>query len=299
MVIENISKKYGAKTALDSISFTLKPGEVVGLLGPNGAGKSTLMKILTGYYLNWEGSAFFEGMDLKKERKAIQNKIGYLPENNPLYPEMSVSAYLRFVAGLYGISKPPLTKVLEQTGLEQHTQHKIGILSKGYKQRVGLAATLLHDPKCLILDEPTTGLDPNQLVDIRTLIKSLGKEKTILLSTHILPEVDALCERVLLLNKGKLVLDQTLTTLQKNKESVFSVRFDYRVETVALAKIPQVTHVQNTHDFEYTLTAEKGVDLSASIFDFAHDNGLKIELLERRSKTLEALFNELTQPHKR
>lgn len=299
MVIENISKKYGAKTALDSISFTLKPGEVVGLLGPNGAGKSTLMKILTGYYLNWEGSAFFEGMDLKKERKAIQNIIGYLPENNPLYPEMSVSAYLRFVAGLYGISKPPLTKVLEQTGLEQHTQHKIGILSKGYKQRVGLAATLLHDPKCLILDEPTTGLDPNQLVDIRTLIKSLGKEKTILLSTHILPEVDALCERVLLLNKGKLVLDQTLTTLQKNKESVFSVRFDYRVETVALAKIPQVTHVQNTHDFEYALTAEKGVDLSASIFDFAHDNGLKIELLERRSKTLEALFNELTQPHKR
>lgn len=299
MVIENISKKYGAKTALDSISFTLKPGEVVGLLGPNGAGKSTLMKILTGYYLNWEGSAFFEGMDLKKERRAIQNKIGYLPENNPLYPEMSVSAYLRFVAGLYGISKPPLMKVLEQTGLEQHTQHKIGILSKGYKQRVGLAATLLHDPKCLILDEPTTGLDPNQLVDIRTLIKSLGKEKTILLSTHILPEVDALCERVLLLNKGKLVLDQTLTTLQKNKESVFSVRFDYRVETVALAKIPQVTHVQNTHDFEYTLTAEKGVDLSASIFDFAHDNGLKIELLERRSKTLEALFNELTQPHKR
>lgn len=299
MVIENISKKYGAKTALDSISFTLKPGEVVGLLGPNGAGKSTLMKILTGYYLNWEGSAFFEGTDLKKERKAIQNKIGYLPENNPLYPEMSVSAYLRFVAGLYGISKPPLMKVLEQTGLEQHTQHKIGILSKGYKQRVGLAATLLHDPKCLILDEPTTGLDPNQLVDIRTLIKSLGKEKTILLSTHILPEVDALCERVLLLNKGKLVLDQTLTTLQKNKESVFSVRFDYRVETVALAKIPQVTHVQNTHDFEYTLTAEKGVDLSASIFDFAHDNGLKIELLERRSKTLESLFNELTQPHKR
>lgn len=299
MVIENISKKYGAKTALDSISFTLKPGEVVGLLGPNGAGKSTLMKILTGYYLNWEGSAFFEGMDLKKERRAIQNKIGYLPENNPLYPEMSVSAYLRFVAGLYGISKPPLMKVLEQTGLEQHTQHKIGILSKGYKQRVGLAATLLHDPKCLILDEPTTGLDPNQLVDIRTLIKSLGKEKTILLSTHILPEVDALCERVLLLNKGKLVLDQTLTTLQKNKESVFSVRFDYRVETVALAKIPQVTHVQNTHDFEYTLTAEKGVDLSASIFDFAHDNGLKIELLERRSKTLEVLFNELTQPHKR
>ncbi|MGB1020116.1 MAG: ATP-binding cassette domain-containing protein, partial [Flavobacteriaceae bacterium] len=237
--------------------------------------------------------------DLKKERRAIQNKIGYLPENNPLYPEMSVSAYLRFVAGLYGISKPPLMKVLEQTGLEQHTQHKIGILSKGYKQRVGLAATLLHDPKCLILDEPTTGLDPNQLVDIRTLIKSLGKEKTILLSTHILPEVDALCERVLLLNKGKLVLDQTLTTLQKNKESVFSVRFDYRVETVALAKIPQVTHVQNTHDFEYTLTAEKGVDLSASIFDFAHDNGLKIELLERRSKTLEVLFNELTQPHKR
>lgn len=298
IIVENISKKYGANTALDSVSFTLKPGEVVGLLGPNGAGKSTLMKILTGYHLNWEGSANFEGMDLKKNRRLIQKQIGYLPENNPLYPEMSVAAYLRFVAGLYRLSNPPYEKIIEQTGLEQHTQNKIGILSKGYKQRVGLAATLLHNPICLILDEPTTGLDPNQLVDIRALIKSLGKEKTILLSTHILPEVDALCDRVLLLNKGKLVLDQTLATLQKNKESVFCVRFDYRVETVALAKIPQVAHVQNTHDFEYTITAKNDADLSASIFDFAHDNGLKIELLERRNKSLEALFNEFTQPPK-
>ncbi len=295
IVLENISKKYGSYTALNAVSFKLQPGEIIGLLGPNGAGKSTLMKILTGYFLNWEGKASFEGLDLKKDRRAIQKKIGYLPENNPLYPEMTVAAYLRFVAGLYGIKKPPLEKVLEQTGLEQHSHHKIEILSKGFKQRVGLAATLLHDPDWLILDEPTTGLDPNQLIEIRTLIQTLGKEKTILLSTHILPEVDALCERVLMLNEGVLVLDQSMAALQKNKDAVFYVRFNYRVETVALARIPMVDHVQNTHDFEYALSAKNGADLSGSIFDFAHDNGLKIEMLERRNKTLEALFKEHTQ----
>jgi len=299
IVLENISKKYGSYTALNAVSFKLQPGEIIGLLGPNGAGKSTLMKILTGYSLNWEGKASFEGLDLKKDRRAIQKKIGYLPENNPLYPEMTVVSYLRFVAGLYGINKPPLAKVLEQTGLEQHTHHKIGILSKGFKQRVGLAATLIQDPDWLILDEPTTGLDPNQLIEIRTLIQTLGKEKTILLSTHILPEVDALCERVLMLNEGVLVLDQSMVALQKNKDAVFYVRFNYRVETVALAKIPKVDHVQNTHDFEYALSAKNGVDLSASIFDFAHDNGLKIEMLERRNKTLEALFKEHTQSQSR
>jgi len=295
IVLENISKKYGAFTALNNVSFSLKKGEIVGLLGPNGAGKSTLMKILTGYYLNWDGKALFDGLDFKKNTSAIQKKTGYLPENNPLYPEMTVAAYLNFTAGLYRLKNPPLIEVVNQTGLEQHLYNKIGTLSKGYRQRVGLAAALLHNPEILILDEPTTGLDPNQLVDIRNLIQNLGKEKTILLSTHILPEVEALCQRVLLLNQGELVLDRSMESLQSTQESLFHVRFDYRVETVALAKIDQVAEVRNVHDFEYALTAKNNVDLSTAIFDFAHDNGLKIEKLERRNKSLEALFEEFTK----
>lgn len=295
IVLENISKKYGAFTALNNVSFSLKKGEIVGLLGPNGAGKSTLMKILTGYYLNWDGKALFDGLDFKKNTSAIQKKTGYLPENNPLYPEMTVAAYLNFTAGLYRLKNPPLVEVVNQTGLEQHLYNKIGTLSKGYRQRVGLAAALLHNPEILILDEPTTGLDPNQLVDIRNLIQNLGKEKTILLSTHILPEVEALCQRVLLLNQGELVLDRSMESLQSTQESLFHVRFDYRVETVALAKIDQVAEVQNVHDFEYALTAKNNIDLSTAIFDFAHDNGLKIEKLERRNKSLEALFEEFTK----
>jgi ABC-2 type transport system ATP-binding protein len=295
IVLENISKKYGAFTALNNVSFSLKKGEIVGLLGPNGAGKSTLMKILTGYYLNWDGKALFDGLDFKKNTSAIQKKTGYLPENNPLYPEMTVAAYLNFTAGLYRLKNPPLVEVVNQTGLEQHLYNKIGTLSKGYRQRVGLAAALLHNPEILILDEPTTGLDPNQLVDIRNLIQNLGKEKTILLSTHILPEVEALCQRVLLLNQGELVLDRSMESLQSTQESLFHVRFDYRVETVALAKIDQVAEVRNVYDFEYALTAKNNVDLSTAIFDFAHDNGLKIEKLERRNKSLEALFEEFTK----
>ena len=295
IVLENISKKYGAFTALNNVSFSLKKGEIVGLLGPNGAGKSTLMKILTGYYLNWDGKALFDGLDFKKNTSAIQKKTGYLPENNPLYPEMTVAAYLNFTAGLYRLKNPPLIEVVNQTGLEQHLYNKIGTLSKGYRQRVGLAAALLHNPEILILDEPTTGLDPNQLVDIRNLIQNLGKEKTILLSTHILPEVEALCQRVLLLNQGELVLDRSMESLQSTQESLFHVRFDYRVETVALAKIDQVAEVRNVHDFEYALTAKNNVDLSTAIFDFAHDNGLKIEKLECRNKSLEALFEEFTK----
>jgi ABC-2 type transport system ATP-binding protein len=253
------------------------------------------MKILTGYYLNWDGKALFDGLDFKKNTSAIQKKTGYLPENNPLYPEMTVAAYLNFTAGLYRLKNPPLVEVVNQTGLEQHLYNKIGTLSKGYRQRVGLAAALLHNPEILILDEPTTGLDPNQLVDIRNLIQNLGKEKTILLSTHILPEVEALCQRVLLLHQGALVLDRSMESLQNTQESLFHVRFDYRVETVALAKIDQVAEVRNVHDFEYALTAKNNVDLSTAIFDFAHDNGLKIEKLERRNKSLEALFEEFTK----
>ena len=294
--LEKVTKKYENFAALKNVSFTLHKGEIVGLLGPNGAGKSTLMRILTGYYMNWEGRIFFEDLNLKEKRSTIQQKIGYLPENNPLYQDMTVADYLRFIAGLYRVKKPPLFEVMEQTGLEKKGLNKIGTLSKGYQQRVGIAAALIHDPELLILDEPTTGLDPNQLIEIRALIKELGKEKTILFSTHILPEVDAMCQRLLLLHQGELVLDQTIESIQNKEETLYHVSFDYRVETVALAKIENVAHVSNFHDFEYIITAKSDIDLSTAIFDFAHDNGLKIQKLEKRNKSLELLFKELTTP---
>jgi ABC-2 type transport system ATP-binding protein len=274
--------------------LTLKKGEVVGLLGPNGAGKSTLMKILTGYYTQWEGKVDFFEKNLKTELRAIQKQVGYLTENNPLYPEMYVKEYLQYVADLYRLKNPPIDQLMEQTGLLDHQKKKIQTLSKGYKQRVGLAAALLHDPKLVILDEPTTGLDPNQLVEIRKLIRSLGKDKTVLLSTHILQEVDALCDRVLIIHKGEIVLDQALEVLRKDQKQIIEVSFDYRVETEALARIPKVEKVKNTHDFDYEIHIKGSEDLRPVVFDFAHDNGLKILKLQLKNESLEQLFNSLT-----
>ena len=266
----------------------------MGLLGPNGAGKSTLMKILTGYYTQWEGKVDFFEKDLKTELRAIQKQVGYLTENNPLYPEMYVKEYLQYVADLYRLKNPPIDQLMEQTGLLDHQKKKIQTLSKGYKQRVGLAAALLHDPKLVILDEPTTGLDPNQLVEIRKLIRSLGKDKTVLLSTHILQEVDALCDRVLIIHKGEIVLDQALEVLRKDQKQIIEVSFDYRVETEALARIPKVEKVKNTHDFDYEIHIKGSEDLRPVVFDFAHDNGLKILKLQLKNESLEQLFNSLT-----
>ena len=222
LVIADVSKNYGSVQALKGISIKLKKGEVVGLLGPNGAGKSTLMKILTGYYTNWEGQIHFFDQDLRTQLEHIQRKTGYLAENNPLYPEMYVIEYLKYNADLYQISNPSLNEIIQKTGLEQHAKSKINTLSKGYKQRVGLAAALLHDPEVVILDEPTTGLDPNQLVEIRKLIRELGKNKTVILSTHILQEVDAICDRVVIINKGEIVLDQSEKTNSKSSKSVLT-----------------------------------------------------------------------------
>ena len=294
LVIENVSKNYGDFQALKGINLKLKKGEIVGLLCPNGAGKSTLMKILTGYYSEWEGKIQFFEHDLRTEVQSIQKKTGYLAENNPLYPEMYVLEYLQYIASLYSISNPPLKNLLEKTGLESHTQNKIQTLSKGYKQRVGLAAALLHNPEVVILDEPTTGLDPNQLIEIRKLIRDLGKEKTVILSTHILQEVDAICDRVIIINKGSIVLDQPLEHLRKNQKQKIEVSFDYRVETEALARIPNVALVKNPHDFDYELHVNGEKDLRPAVFDFAHDNGLKILNLQLKNESLEQLFNELT-----
>ena len=294
LLLQNVSKSYGAVKALKGLSVELKKGEVVGLLGPNGAGKSSLMKILTGYYKEWEGEISYDGLDLKIDLQNIQKQVGYLPENNPLYDEMYVIEYLKYVGSLYNLKNPPYKETLEKTGLLDHQRHKIQTLSKGYRQRVGLAAALIHDPQLLILDEPTTGLDPNQLVSIRKLIRELGKDKTVLLSTHILQEVDALCDRVIIINKGEIVLDQALEELRNKQEQIIEVSFDYRIEVVALEKLPNIQKAVNTHDFDYELHIKGTKDMRPSIFDFAHDNGLKISNLQLKNQSLEQLFNELT-----
>ena len=293
--IQQLSKNYGNTVALKNISLAFDQNGVIGLLGPNGAGKTTLMKILTGYLSQWEGQISIGNYDLRKDLKNTQQQMGYLPENNPLYPEMYVKEYLKFVGDLYGLKKPPIEEVIQKTGLQEHSHKKIVTLSKGYKQRVGLAAALIHDPQYLILDEPTTGLDPNQVVEIRKLIKALGKEKLVFLSTHILQEVEAMCDRVVILNKATVVLDQTLKSLKTNEQQVVSVSFDYRVENVALQKIPHIKTVVNTFDFEYELTFETTEDMRPTVFDFAHDNGLKILSLQQKNKGLEKQFNSLTK----
>jgi ABC-2 type transport system ATP-binding protein len=252
------------------------------------------MKILTGYYTNWEGQIHFFNQDLRTQLRDIQKKTGYLPENNPLYPEMYVVEYLNYCADLYQISNLSLVDIIRKTGLENHAHTRINTLSKGYKQRVGLAAALLHDPEVVILDEPTTGLDPNQLIEIRKLIRELGKDKTIILSTHILQEVDAICDRVIIINKGEIVLDDSLESLRKNQQQIIKVSFDYRVETEALARLTQVEKVNNTHDFNYEIFIKGTEDQRPAVFDFAHDNGLKILSLQLKNESLETLFNELT-----
>ena len=293
--IRQLSKNYGDTVALKNISLFFDENGVIGLLGPNGAGKTTLMKILTGYLNQWEGEVSIGAYNLREKMRKVQKQMGYLPENNPLYPEMYVKEYLKFVGELYGLKKPPFKEVIEKTGLQEHAHKKIRNLSKGYKQRVGLAAALIHDPQYLILDEPTTGLDPNQVVEIRKLIKTLGKEKLVFLSTHILQEVEAMCDRVVILNNGTVVFNQTMESLKSNEQQVVSVSFDYRIENVVLQKIPHIKTVVNTFDFEYELTFETKEDMRPAVFDFAHDNGLKILSLQQKSEGLEKRFNALTK----
>lgn len=292
--LENVSKSYGDQVILKNLTLRLKKGEIIGFLGPNGAGKTTLMKILTGYLTQWEGSVRFETHDLKKDPQSVQRQLGYLPENNPLYGDMYVKEYLLFVGELYGLTAMPIEDIAAKVGLEQHLDKKITTLSKGYKQRVGLAAALLHDPQLLILDEPTTGLDPNQLGEIRQLILDLGKEKTIFLSTHILSEVEALCDRVVILHQGKIVLDESLQNLRAQEKQIVEVSFDYRVEPVALERIKNAVSVKNVFDFQYEIEFDTEEDRRPKVFDFAHDNGLKIVALQHKSKNLEQRFNELT-----
>lgn len=290
-----VNKFYGDVQALKAVTFNLKKGEIVGLLGPNGAGKSTLMKILTGAIDQWEGEITYEEKDIQKNLTFIQAQTGYLAENNPLYKEKNVLEYLSFIASIYKLKNPQIEETLKQVGLEDKKKTKIITLSKGYQQRVGLAAALLHNPNLLILDEPNTGLDPNQMVEIRALIRNLGKNRIVLFSTHILSEVESVCDRVIIINKGSVVADKPLDELRKNQQQIIEVEFDYRVETEAIAKIEGVEKVVNTFDFKYEILCMGNVDLRPKIFDFAHDNALKILTLQQKNVKLEQLFQSLTE----
>jgi ABC-2 type transport system ATP-binding protein len=292
--VKNITKFYQNQKALDDVSFQIEKGEIVGFLGPNGAGKSTMMKIITGFIESSEGEVFIEGVDVENETLAAQKMIGYLPENNPLYKEMYVKEYLSFVADVHKVSKSTIEACLEKVGLLPEAHKKIEQLSKGYQQRVGIAAAIIHNPKVLILDEPTTGLDPNQLIEIRELIKEIGKDKIILFSTHILQEVEAVCDRVLVIKKGKIVADQKLQALKEQQAQIIEVSFDFQIEKKFLEQLPNIELINNLYDTTWELTFTTKEDMRSSVFDFALQNGLKIIQLNSKNKNLESLFHELT-----
>ena len=294
--VNNISKSYGAQKALDNISFSVKKGEVVGFLGPNGAGKSTLMKILTTYITADGGSATVNGFDVNIATKAVQQSIGYLPEHNPLYLDLYVREYLAFNADVYKVAKSRIEEVIQLTGLSSESHKKIGQLSKGYRQRVGLANALLHNPDVLILDEPTTGLDPNQLIEIRNMIKNVGKDKTVFLSTHIMQEVEAICDRVIIINNGKIVTDKKLENLiTEATEQVIEVEFDKKVAEQVIAKIENLSSYKNTNETIWELTFKTDKDMRPAVFDFANDNELKTLQLNQKNKNLETVFREITK----
>lgn len=296
--VENLTKIYENQKALNNVSFKVEKPEVVGFLGPNGAGKSTMMKILTTYLSATGGNAEVNGFDVNSNAKEVQQSVGYLPEHNPLYLDMYVREYLAFNAKIQNVETSRIDEIIELTGLTPEAHKKIEQLSKGFRQRVGLACALLHNPDVLILDEPTTGLDPNQLVEIRSLIKTIGKEKTVFLSTHIMQEVEAMCDRVIIINKGEIVADIKLKELREGKDQIVIVEFDYRVEDAFLLKLPKVKSVVNTHDFVYEITFSSKEDMRSYVFDFAHDNQLKILQLNQKNASLESLFREFTANQK-
>lgn len=294
--VENITKLYGEQKALNNINFAVENGEIVGFLGPNGAGKSTLMKILTTYIQPSSGQCFVNGIDVLKNPKDVQKIIGYLPEHNPLYLDLYVREYLEFCIKIHQVHQSRIDEVIELTGLTTEAHKKIGALSKGYRQRVGLAATLLHEPQVLILDEPTTGLDPNQLVEIRQLIKNVGKDKTVFLSTHIMQEVEAICDRIIIINQGELVTDNKLGDLMKQQDNkVIEVEFKETVAMQYLQEIEGVIEVLQKFENTYHIVFDTFNDPRAILFDFAKANNVTILQMQQVSKNLEMLFREKTQ----
>lgn len=290
----HLTKKYDQQFALNDVSFTLKKGEIVGLLGPNGAGKSTLFKLITAYLPATSGEVLVNNLKASEQPLEVKKTIGYLPENNPLYPEMYVKEYLGFIANLHKVSKTTIDKVIAQVGLEGEAHKKISQLSKGYKQRVGLASALIHNPSVLLLDEPTTGLDPNQIIEIRNLIKQIGQTKTVLFSSHILQEVEAICQRVLLINNGKLVADINLNDLKLASTALITLRFDKAVLASDLQSELKPKTIEKTGETSWLLSFENGVDSGSILFDFAKKHGLKIVEMTQKGADLESLFKQFT-----
>ncbi len=294
----DITKVYGTQTVLDKVNITIGKGEVVGLLGPNGAGKSTLMKILTGYIPPTSGQASVYGHDVLFDTEEVKKIVGYLPEQNPLYPDMYIKEYLEFIAGIHKLGKASQSRIremIEITGLGSEQNKKIGTLSKGYKQRVGLAQALIHNPEVLILDEPTSGLDPNQLVEIRELIKGIGKEKTVILSTHIMQEVEAVCSRAIIINLGKIVADGPTAELSViQSHDMVTVEFATATLEKLLLAIPGVVKAININELSWKLQAKPGEDIRPRINKFAVDNNLTLLSLHREEHNLEQVFQELT-----
>ena len=298
--IQNITKRYGEQLALNDVTLSIDKG-IVGLLGPNGAGKSTLMKIITCFIPPTSGTASVNGFDVMEHPMEVKRLVGYLPEHNPLYLEMYVREYLGFVAGVHQLKGEAAHKRIEQmideTGLGLEAHKKIGALSKGYRQRVGLAQAMMHDPQVLILDEPTSGLDPNQLIDIRNLISSLGKEKTVLLSTHIMQEVEAICERAIIINKGVVVADDRIENLKQanTASNVIVVEFENEVTQGRLLSIPQVRKVQRISDSHWILEPEGDIDIRANLMRWSVDHGIIIKSLQKEDLSIEEAFQKLTR----
>ncbi len=296
--VSNIIKKYGDQFALNNVSFEVGSNQIVGFLGPNGAGKSTMMKILTCYLPPNEGSAKVCGFDIIEESMQVRANIGYLPEHKPLYHDMYVKEFLEFVAGIYKVKniKERSKEMISLTGLEKEQAKKIGALSKGYRQRVGLAQAMIHDPKVLIMDEPTTGLDPNQLDEIRNLIKSLGKQKTVMLSTHIMQEVEAICDRVIIINKGEIVAnDETKNLQNNNNKQIITVEFDKEISVELLNEIENINSIVHINHHTWQLISISNTDIRKNIFDFAIKHQLGVLTLNREEQSMENVFKTLTK----
>ena len=299
--VKSLTKIYGEQKAIDQLSFEMAQGEIVGFLGPNGAGKSTTMKILTGYLTPNEGNCKICGIDVGENPIDAKRKTGYLPEANPLYYDLYVKEYLEFIADLHNIKskKEKIKEVINITGLEPESRKKTGQLSKGYKQRVGLAASLIHDPEVLILDEPTSGLDPNQIIEIRELIKKLGQHKTVLFSSHILQEVEAICDRVIIIHHGKLVADDRLSQLQmKNKANIIKLKFAEEVRPELLEKLSLANSVHRLDGFQWEIESDHPSELRKQLMELALQNNLNIVSLQSESQSLEDVFRSLTNSTK-
>lgn len=297
--VQNLTKIYDGQKALDEVSFSIGGAEIVGFLGPNGAGKSTTMKILSGHIVETSGTANILGMDVSKEALEIKKRIGYLPELNPLYGDMYVKEYLSFIADIHKIkdTQKAINRVIKSTGLERESRKKISQLSKGYKQRVGLAQALINDPDVLILDEPTSGLDPNQMKEIRSLILSLGKNKTILLSSHIMQEVEAMCSRVIILNKGKIIADDTIEAIKKNWDMntiQIHVKFRDSVNGAELSLIDGVESIKSVDEKTFVIVSKGNVDIAEELFNFAIASNTIIVEQKEQEKSLESIFQKLT-----